>query len=136
MPLPWLFGYGITGSWAVARGARAAAQGLDSLDAGYSHAVSPAGLIVVGALLLAGFAALLATALLLIFDSRARGRWASVCAVAIALTAGSIWAAASGGLHPGLWVVFFAGLVYAAVLGLIQTGRATRGHRRGRIARP
>jgi len=134
--LPWLLGYGITGSWAVARGALAAADGLDSLQAGYAHIVSPAGLIVVGALLLAGFGALLATALLLAFDRRGRGRWASVCGVAAALTAGSVWAAVAGGLHPGLWLVFFAGLAYAAALSGVGALRAAGARGRGRVERP
>ena len=39
---PWLVAYGIIGAWAVTRGARAAADGLSSLDVGYSRMVTPA----------------------------------------------------------------------------------------------
>jgi hypothetical protein len=134
--LPWLIGYGVIGSWAVTRGARAAAGGLPSIDVGYSGMVSPAGVIVVGALLLAGFAALLATAMLVLHDARGRGPWATVCAVSAFLTAGSVWAAASGGLKPGLWFLFFGGLLYALALSLSRVRRVTRAAARGRIARP
>jgi len=122
--LPWLLGYGVTGAWAVTRGARAAAGGLSSIDVGYSRMVTPAGVILVGALLLAGFAVLLAAAMLVLYDARGRGRWAAVCVVAIVLTAGSVWAAASGGLHPGLWLLFFGGLVYAVALSLVELLRS------------
>jgi len=122
--LPWLLGYGVTGAWAVTRGARAAAGGLSSIDVGYSRMVTPAGVILVGALLLAGFAVLLAAAMLVLYDARGRGRWAAVCVVAIGLTAGSVWAAASGGLHPGLWLLFFGGLLYAAALSLVELLRS------------
>ncbi|MBE3032415.1 MAG: hypothetical protein IMZ74_04365, partial [Actinobacteria bacterium] len=90
---PWLVGYGVTGAWAVTRGARAAAGGLSSVDVGYSGMVAPPGVIFVGALLLAGFAVLLAAAMLVLFDARRRGAWATVCVVAAVLTAGSVWAA-------------------------------------------
>jgi len=124
---PWLVGYGVTGAWAVTRGARAAAEGLSSIDVGYSRMVAPPGVIFVGALLLAGFAVLLATAMLVIYDARGRGAWAAVCVVAAVLTAGSVWAAVSGGLHPGLWPFFFGGLLYAAVLSLVKLLRVRRG---------
>ncbi len=125
--LPWLLGYGVTGAWAVTRGARAAADGLSSLDVGYSRLVTPAGVILVGALLLAGFAVLLAAAMLVLYDARGRGPWAAVGAAAAVLTAGSLWAAASGGLHPGLWPLFFGGLLYAVALSAVRLLRATRG---------
>jgi len=124
---PWLVGYGVTGAWAVTRGARAAASGFSSIDVGYSRTVTPPGVIFVGALLLAGFAVLLAAAMLVLYDARGRGVWAAVCVVAVALTAGSVWAAASGGLHPGLWLLFFGGLLYATVLSTVELLRATRG---------
>ncbi|MCX6374238.1 MAG: hypothetical protein NTX16_14425 [Actinobacteria bacterium] len=124
---PWLVGYGVTGAWAVTRGARAAADGLSSLDVGYSRLVTPAGVILVGALLLAGFAVVLAAAMLVLYDARGRGSWAAVGAVAAFLTAGSLWAAASGGLHPGLWPLFFGGLVYVVALSSVRLLRATRG---------
>ena len=133
---PWLVGYGVTGAWAVTRGARAAADGLSSFDVGYSRTVTPAGVIFVGALLLAGFAVLLAAAMLVLYDARGRGAWAAVAVVAAVLTAGSVWAAASGGLHPGLWLLFFGGHLYAAVLSHVQLRRVTRAARRGTIARP
>lgn len=106
---PWLVGYGVTGAWAVTRGARAAAGGLSSVDVGYSRLVTPPGVIFVGALLLAGFAV---------------------------LTAGSVWAAVSGGLHPGLWLLFFGGLLYAGALSLVELLRVTRVAGRGTIAGP
>lgn len=134
--LPWLLGYGVTGAWAVTRGARAAAGGLTSIDVGYSRAVTPASVIVVGALLLAGFAVLLAVAMLVLYDTRHRGPWAAACVAAAALTAGSVWAAVSGGLHPVLWLVFFGGLLYALVLGLLRLVRMTRAAGRGRLASP
>jgi hypothetical protein len=124
---PWLVGYGVTGAWAVTRGARAAASGFSSIDVGYSRTVTPPGVIFVGALLLAGFAVLLAAAMLVLYDARGRGVWAAVCVVAVALTAGSVWAAVSGGLHPGLWLFFFGGLLYATVLSTVELLRATRG---------
>ena len=133
---PWLVGYGVTGAWAVTRGARAAADGLSSIDVGYSRLVTPPGVIFVGALLLAGFAVLLAAALLVLYDARGRAAWAAVCAVAAVLTAGSVWAAVSGGLHPGLWLLFFGGLLYAAALSLVELLRVTRAARRGTIAGP
>jgi hypothetical protein len=133
---PWLVGYGVTGAWAVTRGARAAADGLSSFDVGYSRVVTPPGVILVGALLLAGFAVLLAAAMLVLFDARGRGAWAAVCVVATVLTAGSVWAAASGGLHPGLWLLFFGGLLYAAALSLVKLLREARAVARGAVAGP
>jgi len=133
---PWLVAYGIIGAWAVTRGARAAADGLSSLDVGYSRMVTPAGVILVGALLLAGFAVVLAAAMLVLYDARGRGAWAGVCVAAAALTAGSVWAAASGGLHPVLWLLFFGGLLYALLLSLVKLFRATRLAARGRVVGP
>ena len=133
---PWLVGYGVTGAWAVTRGARAAADGLSSIDVGYSRLVTPPGVIFVGALLLAGFAVLLAAAMLVVFDARGRGAWAAVCVAATVLTAGSVWAAVSGGLHPGLWLLFFGGLLYAAALSLVQLLRVARAAARGAVAGP
>ena len=76
---PWLVGYGVTGAWAVTRGLRAAADGLSSIDVGYSRPVTPSGVIFVGVLLLAGFAVLLVAAMLVLYDARGRGAWAAVC---------------------------------------------------------
>jgi hypothetical protein len=123
---PWLVGYGVTGAWAVTRGARAAADGLSSIDVGYSRLVTPFSVIIVGALLLAGFAVLLAAAMLVLYDARGRGPWAAVGFAAALLTAGSVWAAASGGLHPGLWLLFFGGLLYVVALSLVELRRVTR----------
>src|SRR5450759_4102390 len=69
-------------------------------------------------------------------DARGRGPWAAVCVVAAVLTAGSVWAAVSGGLHPGLWLLFFGGLLYAAALSLVELLRVTRVTGRGTIAGP
>jgi hypothetical protein len=134
--VPWLVGYGVTGAWAVTRGARAVADGLSSVDVGYSRMVTPPGVILVGALLLAGFAVLLAAAMLVLYDARGRGAWAAVAVAAAVLTAGSLWAAASGGLHPGLWLLFFGGLLYAAALSLAELLRVTRAAAHGRLVRP
>ena len=133
---PWLFGYGISGAWAVTRGARAAASGPSSIDVGYAHTVTPVGVVFVGALLLSAFAVLLAAAMLLIYDARGRGVWAVVGVVAAVLTAGSVWAAASGGLRPVLWLLFFGGLLYAAALSVVKLLRPMRAAHRGRIAGP
>ena len=130
---PWLVVYGITGAWAVTRGARAAADGLSSVDVGYSRSVTPPSVIVVGALLLAAFAVLLAVVILILHDARSRGRWAVVSVVAAVLMAGSIWAAVSGGLDPGLWLLYFGGLLYSTALSLARLLRAARAARRGRI---
>jgi hypothetical protein len=130
---PWSIGYGITGVWAVVTGARAIADGLKTIDAGYTRIVTPAELLYVGALLLAAFAVMLACALLLLFDRRSAMVWLPLLLVAAGLTAGSVWAAVKGGLHPILWVLFFFGLAYATVIALVQVTRATR---RARIERP
>ncbi len=134
--LPWMVLYGITGAWAVTRGARALADGLEQLDAGYTRMVTPSGLMVVGALLLAGFGVTLACALLLVFQRRSAMVWLPLLLVAAGLTAGSIWAAVSGGLHPLLWVLLFFGLAYVALVALVRVVRVTRAARHGRIARP
>jgi len=136
VPAPWLVGYGVIGAWAVTRGARAVATGGSSIDVGYARAVTPAGVIFVGALLLAGFAVVLAAAMLVLYDARRRGAWTAVCVVAVVLTAGSVWAAASGGLHPGLWLLYFGGLLYAVALSLFRLVRVTRSARRDRLVRP
>jgi hypothetical protein len=134
--LPWATMYGITGAWAVARGARAFAAGSERLDVGYTRMVSPTELMFVGALLLAGFAVLLGCALLLLFQRRSAMVWLPVLLVAAGLTAGSVWASLSGDLHPVLWVVFFFGLAYVTVLALVRVVQTTRTSHRGRIARP
>jgi hypothetical protein len=134
--LPWLVVYGATGAWAVTRGARAAAQGLEQLDAGYTRLVTPLELMYVGALLLAAFAVLLACGLLLVFRRRSAMVWLPVLLVAAGLTAGSIWAAVSGGLHPLLWVLFFFGLAYVTVVALVRTVQVTRAGRHARIVSP
>ena len=90
--LPWLVLYGITGAWAVTRGASAVADGLKQLDAGYTRVVTPAELLYVGALLLAAFAVMLACALLLLFGRRSAMVWLPLLLVAAGLTAGSVWA--------------------------------------------
>ncbi len=134
--LPWMLGYGVTGAWCVARGASAFADGLPQIDAGYTRMVTPAGLMYVGALLLAGFAVLLAGALLLLFGRRSAMVWLPLLLVAAGLTAGSVWAAVSGGLHPGLWLFFFFGLAYVVVVAAVRLAQATRSARHGRIAEP
>gem|GEM_PF-887612 len=134
--LPWLVVYGITGAWAVTRGALAAAEGLVELDAGYTRMVTPLGLVYVGALVLAAFAVLLACVLLLLFRRRSAAVWLPVLLVAAGLTAGSVWAAVSGGLHPLLWLLFFFGLAYATVVALVRVVQVTRAGRRGRIVPP
>lgn len=134
--LPWLVVYGIVGAWAVTRGARAAADGLTELDAGYTRMVTPLGLVFVGALILAAFAVLLACALLLMFRRRSALAWLPVLLVAAGLTAGSVWAAVSGGLPLVLWVLFFFGLAYATVVALVRVVQVTRTGRHGRIAAP
>ena len=134
--LPWLLGYGIIGTWTVVRGASAAAAGLKTFDAGYTRLVSPGGVILVGALLLAAFAVLLAASMLLVLGSRRGGTWAAVAVVAVLLVAGSVWAATRGGLSPVLWVFFFFGLVYAAAVAVVSLIGVTRASGRGRIAQP
>ncbi len=133
--LPWMVVYGVTGAWAVARGARAFAAGLPQLDAGYTRMVTPAGLMYVGALLLAGFGVLLACALLLLFRRRSATVWLPLLLAAAGLTAGSVWAAASGGLHPGLWVLFFFGLAYATAVAAVCLAQVTRRSRSDTIGR-
>lgn len=134
--LPWMVVYGVTGTWAVTLGARAFADGLERLDAGYTRLVTPTELMYVGALVLAGFGVLLACALLLVFQRRSAMVWLPLLLVAAGLTAGSVWAAVSGGLHPGLWVLFFFGLAYATVVALVRVVQVTRAARRGTIAQP
>lgn len=131
--LPWILGYGSVGAWAVAFGARNMAAGLQTVDAGYTRMVTPGGVILVGVLLLAAFATLMAAGLLLIYGSRRRGAWITVAVAAAALTAGAVWAGVRGELVLILWVFFFFGLVYA--LGVAVVG-AWRAGPRGRILRP
>ena len=90
----------------------------------------------VGALLLSGFAVMLAGAPLLLFAKRSAMAWLPLLLVAAGLTAGSVWAAVSGGLHPGLWLLFFFGLAYVVVLAAVRVAQVTRAARRGRIAQP
>jgi hypothetical protein len=134
--LPWLLLYGTAGAWAVARALWAMRDGLPHLDAGYTRLVTPAGLLFVGALLLTAFATLLAVALLLLFAHRGRAAWLTVLVAAVMLTAGAVWAAATGGLHPGLWLLYFFGLLYSAAAAAVQLARVTRHAGRGRIAEP
>ena len=134
--VPWLLGYGITGSWAVARGVRGVTQHVPHLDAGYSRPVSPASLVLVGALLLAGFAVLLAAALLLVASSQRRGLWSAVLVLALLLVAGAVWAGVAGHVDPGLWVVLFFGLLVAAVAAAVALVRMPGGGGRARIAEP
>jgi hypothetical protein len=134
--LPWLVLYGVTGAWAVTRGARAVADGLKQLDAGYTRIVTPTELLYVGALLLAAFGVMLACALLLLFDRRSGMVWLPLLLVAAGLTAGSVWAAVRGGLHPALWVLFFFGLAYVTVVALVHVLKVTRAERRARIVSP
>jgi hypothetical protein len=133
---PWLVGYGITGSWAVARGVFALAQGLRHIDAGYGRPVSPEGLVVVGALLLAAFAVLLATTVLLLTASRRRAAWIAVLAVAALLSAGAAWAGVAGRLHPFLWLVLFLGVLLAVVFSAVALARMPHGPRRATMAGP
>lgn len=134
--LPWLFLYGVTGAWAVSRGASAFSAGLKTLDAGYTRIVTPTELMYVGALLFAGFGVMLACALLLIFGVRSAVAWLPPLLVAAGLTVGSVWAAVSGDLHPALWVLLFFGLAYVTVVALARVVQVTRAARRGRIAPP
>ncbi len=133
---PWIIGYGITGSWAVTRGARALAQHLAQVDAGYSHPVSPGGLIVVGALLLAAFAVLLATAVLLLLTSARRGTWTAVLIVTLVLLAGAVWAGIAGHISPGLWLLLFFGLLFCAIVDALVLWRVPRRPGRATIAAP
>ena len=134
--LPWLILYGITGAWAIARGARAAAEGLKQFDAGYTRFVTPAEVMFLGALLLAAFAVMMACALLLLFGRRSAMVWLPLLLVAAGLTAGSIWASVRGGLHPILWVMLFFGLAYVTVVALVRVLKVTRADGRGRIVSP
>jgi hypothetical protein len=131
--LPWAIGYGSIGAWAVTFGARSAAAGEAIVDAGYTRMVTPGGVILVGALLLAAFATVLAAGLLLVYGSQRRGAWAAVAVAAAALTAGAVWAGVRGGLVWILWLLFFFGLVYALVVALVAV---VRGRRRERVLVP
>ena len=133
LTLPWLILYGITGAWAVARGAKAATEGLKQLDVGYTRFVTPAQVIFFGALLLTAFAVMMACALLLLYGRRSATVWLPLLLVAAGLTAGSIWAAVRGDLHPVFWVSLFFGLAYVTVVALVRVLKVTRADRRGRI---
>jgi hypothetical protein len=134
--LPWLVLYGVTGVSAVTRAAQAYSAGHKQVDAGYSRFVSPGELAFFGALLLTAFAVMMACALLLLFRRRSAAAWLPLLLVAAGLTAGAVWAGISGGLHPLLWVMLFFGLVYAAVVALVQVLKMTRAERRARIVSP
>lgn len=134
--LPWLVLYGVTGVSAVTRAAQAYSAGHKRVDAGYTRFVSPGELAFFGALLLTAFAVMMACALLLLFRRRSAEAWLPLLLVAAGLTAGAVWAGISGGLHPLLWVMLFFGLVYVAVIALVQVVKVTRAERRGRIASP
>ena len=134
--LPWFLAYGITGAWAVTRGAQAYSEGLKDFDVGYTRFVTPTSVMYVGALLLAAFAVLLACALLLLFDRRSGAVWLPVLLIAGGLTAGSIWAAVRGDLAPVLWLLFFFGLAFVTVVALVRVVQVTRAGRRARIVRP
>lgn len=134
--LPWLVAYGVVGAWAVTKAARAMSDGVARVEVGYVHPVSPGSLLVVGALLLAAFATLLALALLLLWGSHRGVPWSAVAAVGWLLTAGTVWAALEGGLHPGLWPLYFFGVAYAAVLATIVAVRVARGPAGGTVVPP
>lgn len=134
--LPWLILYGITGAWAITRGAKAAAEGLKQLDVGYTRFVTPAQVIFFGALLLTAFVVMMACALLLLYGRRSGRAWLPLLLVAAGLTAGSIWAALRGDLHPILWVLLFFGLAYVTVVALVRVLKVTRVERRGTIGAP
>ena len=134
--LPWTILYGIIGTWAVTRGATAFSDGLEQLDAGYTRVVTPSELMFFGALLLAWFGVMLACALLLLFGNRSAMVWLPLLLIGAGFTAGSVWAAVSGGLHPILWFLLFFGLAYVTVVALVRVVHVTRAARRGRIARP
>jgi len=134
--LPWMLGYGIIGAWAVTRGVRGVAAGVARIDVGYTHLVTPAAVIYVGALLLTAFAVLLTCSMLLIYDRRSPTAWIPVLFVSAGLTGGAVWAASRGGLHPGLWLLYFFGLVYVVVVAAVRVVGATRDARRGAIAEP
>jgi hypothetical protein len=124
--LPWMIGYGVTGAWALTRGFRGVAAGVERIDVGYTRLVTPAAVIYVGSLLLTAFAVLLACAMLLIYGRRSPVAWIPVFFVCLGLSAGAVWAAARGGLDPGLWVLFFFGLVYVAVVAAVHIVSVTR----------
>ena len=128
--------YGVTGVSAVTRAAQAYSAGHKRVDAGYTRFVSPGELVFFGALLLTAFAVMMACALLLLFRRRSAVVWLPLLLVAAGLTAGAVWAGISGGLHPLLWIMLFFGLVYVAVIALVQVVKVTRAERRGRIASP
>jgi len=128
--LPWMLAYGIIGSWAVTRGARGIALDQAHIDVGYTSLTEPAKVIYVGALLLTAFAVLLACSMLLIYDRRSPVAWIPVLLVSAGLAAGAAWAAAHGGLDPGLWLPFFFGLVYVIVVAVVRLVGATRAGRR------
>lgn len=127
--VPWIIGYGSIGAWAVAFGARAMAAGQAIVDAGYTRLVTPGGVILVGVLLLAAFAALMITALLLIYGSRSRVAWTAVAVATAVLTGGAVWAGVRGDLAVILWFFFFFGLVYALALAVFALWRASRAER-------
>ena len=95
--LPWLLLYGVTGVSAVTRAAQAYCDGNKQVDAGYTRFVTPGELLLVGALLLAAFAVMIACALLLFFGRRSATAWLPLLVIAAGLTAGSVWAAARAG---------------------------------------
>ena len=136
LTLPWLLLYGITGTWAVMRGARAAADGLKEFDAGYTRFVTPAQVIFVGALLLTAFAVMMACALLLLYGRRSAMVWLPLMLVSGGLTIGAIWASVRGGLHPIFWFALFFGLAYVTVVAVARVVKVTRAERRGRIVPP
>ena len=104
--------------------------GVAHIDVGHTRLVTPGGVIYVGALLLTAFAVLLVCSLLLIYDRRSPTVWLPVLFVSVGLSAGAVWAAARGGLDPGLWLLFFFGLVYVAVVAAVRIARETRTDRR------
>jgi hypothetical protein len=134
--LPWLIGYGAIGVWAVTFGARTAMAGHATVDAGYSRMVTPGGVILVGCLLVAAFAVLLLTGLLVLYNHRGRKAWTAVAVAAAILTAGAVWAGVRGELSPILWVLFFFGLVYALALAVAGVWRASRSPGHEKVLRP
>ena len=79
---------------------------------------------------------MLACALLLLFGRRSAMVWLPLLFIAAGLTAGSVWAAVRGELHPALWVLFFFGLAYVTVVALACVLKVTRAERRARIVSP
>ena len=136
VPIPWLLGYGITGAWAVTRGATAASRGLKTIDVGYTRMVTPGSVMLVGGLLLAAFAVVLAACLLIVVGTRRVALWVPVALVAGFLTAGAVWAGVRGELHPGLWLLFFFGLAYALAVAAVRLWRAWRRPGRGPVVGP